>query len=581
MKFSKILFYSDQSVVNTLLCHALSLPFLKSKNIEVGISGGKLPESVFQSIEKTLAAELVDILNVDPIPLAKLKNYFFDLVVVVTAKDANRKLKFNGVPTCVYWNLEEPDYSDMDSIQKNYTVIKSLVHNFFEKGYYDGFIMQQNNMHRVLNSIAEGIIAHDLNRKIFFFSETASRLTGIKAEDAIGNDCHTLFSEHLCGKNCSFCGAFLTTDFTPKNYHSNFYSKTGERKECKISVVPLKDESGNVQGVVASLHDLTKINQLEEILGRKHSFEGIIGCDNQMLQIFQQIKDVALYDYPVHIHGETGTGKELVARAIHTASDRRKGPFVPINCGALPENLIESELFGHVKGSFTGAIKDKKGRFELANEGTLFLDEVAELPKHLQVKLLRVIQEGVLEKVGDEKSSPINVRIISATNLDIKAEVQKDHFREDLYYRLNVIPITLPPLRNRKIDIPHLADHFLKENKTEQIKHPTEISPEAMALMMDYDWPGNVRELENVIRFALVKSKQNQIVPENLPQEIYQPTKTLVPKLSKGPNKKLQLETVRHILKETGGNKVKTAKKLGVGRATLYRFLKDNPELVS
>jgi sigma-54 dependent transcriptional regulator, acetoin dehydrogenase operon transcriptional activator AcoR len=199
----------------------------------------------------------------------------------------------------------------------------------------------------------------------------------------------------------------------------------------------------------------------------------------------------------------------------------------------------------------------------------------------LQVKLLRVIQEGVLEKVGDEKSSAINVRIISATNLDIKSELQKGRFREDLYYRLNVIPIMLPPLRNRKIDIPHLANHFLKENKTEQHHHPTEISSDAMALMMDYNWPGNVRELENVIRFAVVKSKLSQILPEDLPLELYQPANTDSPKPSKGPNKKLQLETVRHILKETGGNKVKTAKKLGVGRATLYRFLKDNPELVS
>ena len=579
MKSNKILFYSDQSAINTLLCHALSLPFLKSKNLEIGISGGKLPVSVFQSIQKTLESKTLEILNVDPIPLSKIKDYYFDLVVVVTSKDTNRKLHFNGVPTCVYWNLDEPDYKDIDFFQKNYSILKSLVYNFFEKGYYDGFIMQQNNMHRVLNSVADGIIAHDLNRKIFFFSEKASRLTGIKAEDAIGRDCHHIFTEHLCGKNCSFCDVFLSNDFTPKNYHSNFFTISGEIKECKISVVPLKDENGNVQGIVASLHDLTKISQLEEILGRKHSFEGIIGSDNQMLQIFQQIKDVALYDYPVHIYGETGTGKELVARAIHSSSNRRNGPFVPINCGALPENLIESELFGHVKGSFTGAIKDKKGRFELANEGTLFLDEVAELPKHLQVKLLRVIQESVLEKVGDEKTISINVRIISATNLDIKSEVQNDQFREDLYYRLNVIPVALPPLRKRKIDIPHLAAHFLKENKTEHLPHPISLSSEAMALMMDYDWPGNVRELENVIRFAVVKSKQNQILPEDLPLEIYQPVNSITVKASKGPNKKLQLETVRLILKETDGNKAKTAKKLGVGRATLYRFLKDYPEL--
>jgi transcriptional regulator with PAS, ATPase and Fis domain len=305
-------------------------------------------------------------------------------------------------------------------------------------------------------------------------------------------------------------------------------------------------------------------------------FSGIIGCDSKMLAIFKQIQDVAGYDFPVHLSGETGTGKELVANAIHAESRRAGAPFVPINCGALPEGLIETELFGHVKGAFSGAIRDKKGRFELADGGTVFLDEVAELSNTMQVKLLRFLQEGRFERVGGEHTLAVNTRVISATNKNLKKEVERNRFREDLFYRLNVIPIRLPPLRDRRTDIPLMIDHFLKDAAERYGREPLAISNQALSLMMDYRWPGNVRELQNAVQFAFVKCGGHVIEIDHLPLELREAADVCG---RRGPARKLDLEAVRKALARTGGNKVKAAKLMGVGRATLYRFLNDHPEL--
>ena len=224
-----------------------------------------------------------------------------------------------------------------------------------------------------------------------------------------------------------------------------------------MSVTGMYDEAGAFVGVLAAFRDLTEMINLQLRLGELTSFSGIVGTDRKMLDVYEQIRNLAVADYPVHITGETGTGKELVAAAIHNESPRAGGPFVPVNCGALPEGLLESEIFGHVKGAFSGAIRDKKGRFELADGGTLFLDEVSELPRHMQVKLLRVLQSGAFERVGGEKTISVDVRIISATNKDLRREMERQNFREDLYYRLSVVPIRIPALRERKNDIPLLA----------------------------------------------------------------------------------------------------------------------------
>jgi transcriptional regulator with GAF, ATPase, and Fis domain len=295
-----------------------------------------------------------------------------------------------------------------------------------------------------------------------------------------------------------------------------------------------------------------------------------------MKDVFRQIIDVAEYDYPVHIFGETGTGKELVAEAVHKAGPRGNGPFVPINCGALPESLIESELFGHVKGSFSGAIRDRKGRFELADGGTIFLDEVAELSMFMQAKLLRFLQDGKFERVGGEKTVSVNVRVISATNKDLKKEMKKHRFRDDLYYRINVVPVYLPPLRERKSDIPLLANHFLDQAARRYNRSPVVVSDEVMVCLTEYPWPGNVRELQNAVQYAFVKGNGVKITRDDLPMEIND--SRLFMDIN-GASRKLNIERVEFAMEKTGGNKAKAARLLKVGRATLYRFFNEHPDL--
>ncbi len=435
----------------------------------------------------------------------------------------------------------------------------------------------RNNLKLILDNLQDGVLAHDLNRRIFYFNKKAEEITGYNRKDIVGRDCHKALGGPFCGEQCSFCGK-SSPPSKIANYSINITTKNGEVRKVKISVVMMKDEEGENFGVLSTFRDITEVINLKIMTGKLSGFSNIIGQTPVMIDIFQQIRELAAYAAPVHIHGETGTGKELVARAIHNESNRKGGPFVPINCGALPEGLVESELFGHVKGSFSGAIRDKKGRFELAHGGTIFLDEIAELPKPTQVKLLRFLQEGVIEKVGSEKLITVDTRIISATNKILKKETQKGNFRDDLYYRLNVIPLNLPSLSKRKNDIPLLAEHFLKQAAEKNGEKRKKISDDTISIMMDYSWPGNVRELENIIQFAIIKCRGDVIIPGNLPAELTE--NSFQKKIGRGRSKKLEPESVKNALVRTGGNKAKAAKILGVGRATLYRFIDDYPDVV-
>ncbi len=322
--------------------------------------------------------------------------------------------------------------------------------------------------------------------------------------------------------------------------------------------------------------DTAELSHLRRRLKTEQSFAGIVGRNAKMLKLFDTIREVAEVNVPVLIQGESGTGKELVAAAIHNEGPLADKPFVAVNCGALPEGVLESELFGHVKGAFTGAVGDRKGRFELADGGTIFLDEIGELPASTQVKLLRVLQEGTFQRVGGEENIKVDIRVISATNKNLTEEVAAGRFREDLFYRLCVVPVYLPPLRERRNDIPLLAENLLKRALKEMDREDVVLSPETVDVMMDYDWPGNVRELENALQYALIKCRGNLLLPEYLPLKIL---KTYTPRHSypkKQRKRKLDAETVWRTLDETGGNKVETALRLGVSRATLYRFLKDS-----
>jgi two-component system response regulator AtoC len=311
---------------------------------------------------------------------------------------------------------------------------------------------------------------------------------------------------------------------------------------------------------------------LRQKLEDRYRFENIIAKSSKMQRVIEVIKVVAKSNATVLITGESGTGKELVARAIHSQSDRRSKPFVAVSCAALPESLLESELFGHEKGSFTGAYAQKKGKFEFANGGTLFLDEVGEMSANIQVHLLRVLEEKEFTRVGGNEPIKVDVRVISATNKDLRKAIEKQEFREDLYYRLNVVNIELPPLRERKEDIPLLAEHFLHKFAMENRKEVTEFSAEAIEFLLDYDWPGNVRELENAIERAIILSKDSPITTADLPQENLLP----VGSTSTGKNlKEVEKSHILNVLRETGENYSEAARILGVSRMTLYNKAKE------
>jgi transcriptional regulator with PAS, ATPase and Fis domain len=366
----------------------------------------------------------------------------------------------------------------------------------------------------------------------------------------------------------------------PYQYPLSIKTKMGGTKKVEMTVVPLKDANGKPQGVVGSFKDVTKEFELAKKLGEVEQFSGIIGKSEKMQIVYQTIRDVADSSIPVFVHGESGTGKELVASAIHNESSRSKKLFVPVNCGALPDTLLESELFGHVKGAFTGAIRDKKGRFELADKGTLFLDEIGDISPAMQVKLLRVLQDGIIERLGSEQGIQVDVRVISATNKNLQKEVEEERFREDLYYRLCVAPIYLPPLRERKEDIPLLLTHLLKELATMAGRSDMVVSRQALDILLQYQWHGNVRELINCLQYAIVRCKGLVIEPPCLPAHILekkglQKTARFTQKKGKR-KKKLTMAKVKQALEQTGNNKTKAAKFLGVGRATLYRFLSES-----
>ncbi|MFA6010570.1 MAG: sigma 54-interacting transcriptional regulator [Desulfobacteraceae bacterium] len=518
--------------------------------------------------------------GIHTLPIVDVTDMTFDLVVTLCKKTWDVFPYFKGLPAVIHWDLDLPGLDtsgsnpDTTLLTLAAGIIKERIHSLFSHGYINAFSEVKTNTDNILNSLSGGIFAHDLKRRIFYFSTKAAELTGLSPNEVMGKDCHEIFQGGLCSENCSFCDGSKIEPFDEKTYPISFSNKQGKRKECDLSVVPLKDESGKIYGVAASLKDNSELNLLKLRNREINSFRGIIGNDPQMLDVFQQIKDVAEYPFAVHISGETGTGKELVAAAIHNESPRRNKPFVPVNCGALPESLIESELFGHVKGSFSGAIKDKKGRFELAEGGTIFLDEIGELSKEMQVKLLRFLQEGTFEKVGGEKTMAANVRVISATNRNLKKEVQNNTFREDVYYRLNVIPVILPPLRNKKNDIPLLVSYFLSKIARIHQGIVPDFSEDALSVLMQYSFPGNVRELENAVQYAIVRSHGKIIMPEHLPMEF----SNMIPEPlnnKRGPSKKLNHESVHEAISKAGGNKSKAARLLGVGRATLYRFLEE------
>lgn len=511
----------------------------------------------------------------------------FDVVITLCDRAAEICPVLPGIPSRVDWNLEDPTKATgtheekLDVFRRVRDKIRNLVNDLFERGYIRAFVSGKRQANMILNNLSDAIVAHDMARKIFYFNKAAEKMTEFARDEVIGRDCHDVFPGGLCGGKCDFCDSsipLLHTEVVKRNLR--IMTKSGGERDVEMRIKPMYDVGNRPIGIVASISDQTREMELERRLGEVEQFSGIIGRDGRMQEVFELIRDVADSTVSVLVQGESGTGKELVAAAIHHESHRANKLFVPINCGALPENLLESELFGHVRGAFTGAIRDKKGRFELAHEGTIFLDEIGDISQAMQVKLLRVLQDGAFERVGSEKTIRVNVRVISATNKDLLKEIREGRFREDLYYRLSVVPVQLPALRERGADIPLLAEHILKRSSLENKRGEVHFSSDALDLMLSYSWPGNVRELQNWIQFALVKCKQGLILPEHLPPNrpgliAGSGTITLSSQQQFGRRRrrrKLTMEAVREALDATQGNKLAAAKQLGVSRATLYRF---------
>ena len=423
----------------------------------------------------------------------------------------------------------------------------------------------------ILDSIGEGLLTVDKNFKVNFFNRAAEQITGYNRNEVLGQFCKYVFKCEMCETKCPI-GIILETGNSLYDFRSSIEIKGGSRKPIKLNAAILKNGNKEPVGGVISFRDLSELEAFRKNLSSTSGFFGIIGRGKAMQEIFELIEEISDSDTTVLIQGESGTGKEMIANAIQATSRRKTKPFVKVNCSVFPENLLASELFGHIKGSFTDAVKDRPGRFEIANEGTIFLDEIAEMPLQTQVQLLRVLQEGTFERVGESITRKTDVRVIAATNLNVKEAIKKGKLREDLFYRLNVIPILIPPLRERIEDIPYLANHFISDYAQLYKKEIEDISDEALQSLISYSWPGNVRELENVIEYAVVRTKTNTIEIENLPVNIGNSTEvknyTSKEFKRKNPSELIQL------LEKHKWNKTKAAEELGVGRTTLWRMLK-------
>ncbi len=537
------------------------------------ISSAGIDAGTIHAMTHTVMAEAgVDISSHTSKSLRDLPSLDFDVVVTLCAHSAKQCPVLPGNPEQVHWKLTDPqtvigdETAVLSAFRQSRDEIEHLVRDFLDKGYLSALVDAKRCEALILDSISDGIIAHDMQRKIFYFNRAAEEITGYSRDEVLNRDCHDVFPGNFCGPRCLFPGGSEPPD-SPRTREFDLVKKDGEKRHVRSQLVPMVDSEKGQVGVIVSFTDLTQVRRLARRVGEIQSFSGIIGRDNAMLDVFDLIRDVADTNVPVLIQGESGTGKELVAAAIHNESMRSNKLFVPVNCGALPETLLESELFGHVRGAFTGAIRDKKGRFELADGGTIFLDEIGDISPTMQVRLLRVLQEGTFERVGSEKTQKVNVRVISATNRNLLEEIANGRFREDLYYRLNVVPIFLPPLRERRNDIPLLIKHILKGVLSDLGRSGVTVSDAVRDIMLAYGWPGNVRELQNWVQFALVKCRGKVILPEHLP-----PVRNGQMRPAKR-RRKLDVETVRSALSETDGNKVEAARLLGVSRATLYRFI--------
>ena len=450
----------------------------------------------------------------------------------------------------------------------------------------------------LLDTMAEGVILVDTEGKIRVWNKAMTEITGYHAKEALDRTTEWLRSAECMGAEKIF--ALFSSRNRSKTCingcECKMIAKSGEKIPVMVNARVMRNEQGKTFGILQTITDFRPVfslrQEIEEMASRLQSednFGGITGKSPLIQRVFRLISLAAESEASVMILGESGTGKELVANAIQQLSNRKDGPFIKVNCGALPESLLESELFGHEKGAFTGAIKKRTGRFEAADKGTIFLDEIADISSAMQVKLLRVLQNGEMQRVGGENIIKVDVRVIAATNKDLAREVREGKFREDLYYRLRVFPITLPALRERPDDIPLLAQHFINRFSARTGRLISGIGREALNLMMAYQWPGNVRELENAIEYAFVVCQERIIGSEHLPGELsFEPGPTVSAAKRRAPQQRQTMTGIESkrilrnasslsaLLEENLWNKAEVARILGVSRTAVWKWIQQH-----
>ena len=427
----------------------------------------------------------------------------------------------------------------------------------------------------ILESISDGVFTVDENWHITSFNHAAETITGIPREEALGKRCSEVFRASMCEANCALRHT-LETGKPLINHACYIIDAEGARIPISVSTALLRDKDGTVVGGAETFRDLSIVEELRKELEGRFEMGDIVSRSANMRRLFDILPQVATSNSTVLIQGETGTGKELLAKAIHHLSPRKDKPFIAINCGALPDTLLESELFGYKAGAFTGAEKDKPGRFALADGGTLFLDEIGDISPALQVRLLRVLQERCYEPLGATVSVKTNVRVITATNKNLAAQMESGDFRSDLFYRINVVRMDLPPLRQRKEDIPLLIERFVTKLNCLQGRTVEGVSPEVLSVLMAYNFPGNVRELENIIEHAFVLcSTCDTISLQCLPEQLHPHSAETDPSMPIDAAKKhIETQAILEALRNNNGNRLAAAKALGIHKSTLFRKMK-------
>lgn len=442
----------------------------------------------------------------------------------------------------------------------------------------DRFLKDPKFLMNVFETMKDGLMVLDSEGHILFFNRAAEEITGYRREEIAGKPC-TLLDTDTCvvltesgtRKSCD-----LFKEGSICNKKCRMRSKDGRSVYLLKNAVILRDNNGEMIGAVETMTDITslymkelELEELRQELRQEYWFMGLLGKSAVMQKLYERIRNAAMSEAPVLICGESGTGKDLVARAVHMLSRRKDGPFIKMNCAALNEYLLESELFGHKKGAFTGAINDRKGRFEAADNGSIFLDEIGDMSTLMQVKLLRVLEEKVVERVGENKPVKVNIRLISATNKDLYKLVSTGRFRDDLLYRVNSIFIKMPALREKKEDIPILVAHYLKKIALVNSKSIQRVSPQAMEIIENYSWPGNVRQLINALEHSAITCRGDTVEVSDLPDYVFHEKKT------DGSKRHIEQERIYSVLAMFKGNKTLAAKHLGISRVTLWKRLKE------